>query len=1002
MLYKNRFTSIILLSIIMISIIVIPVKIFATISVSPGGGLIIYPYGATSGTPSNIVTVKAGENVSIYLSGVSISGTALWLVISPSPSNDIILSRDAVIVGLFFVSHVTDTTTLHNYTFTPDGYMIVDGQKYTIGKVYLPFSQEGRNYTFTVGNYWINGTMPFMVVGSQDYWLKITDIDPETAQNGYIPPSDVAVSINSLRFEPNFDFKTANGLSSVVPQEPITVIGYAIPLQAAGSTYDLYVNITENGEVVAANVTGTLRTTNGWNWTGFVKTINALDLGLKAPNTSGTINVEVINATNNNGTLLASRSYTQDRREVWMSSNDATHPLPLTLFNDWGQDYSSDTTLWLYTGVYYNITLYNFPYEGSFSIEIKNATYGITKTFGPYTLYANGSARIELRIPVDIKSGSYIFTIKDNDDIVYNFTVYIKVVPSIEAVPSEGQVDSIVEIKGYNFYDYIGKTLTIKFEVNDAGVEVLVPIINESGTYPNFTVTNASWVVKIRVPIAAGGSRTITVYYNTTSVASTTFTVLPKIEVIPSEFVADGRTVIVNCTGFNPYTEYWVNIDNHFLALGYATVTPDENGTIIIKFIAAGFSPGLHVIALYPFGTPYAPAFNATFTVLGPTPKDINESLTRIENSLNLLKITIDKIDENVVELNTSIGTIKTSISDLKDLINKLGDTLELKIDNLNSSLVQLIIRKGDEVVGRICTKLDMLNATIIDIRNDTVIIKTTLGNVIAKLDDIKKMLTDINGTLLVIQGNVAKLISVTGSISASIDDLKVMITQLGDRIELKLSDVNSSLAQLIIKKGDEVVGTLSTKLEDLDAKITDVSNNVVTISTKLGDVKTTIDDLKNGQAEIKDLIKTKSGDIVAVIDTAKGDILAELSTVEDLIKNGVKVDTENILAKIDELKSSVGTVSDKLDALAASLDNVKSSLDDIKSSVSAVKSSVEDVKSSVTSAISSAVDNLKTTIEDKANSVSGSVSTYGLVNLILILIAIILTAYVGFFHKKE
>lgn len=278
----------------------------------------------------------------------------------------------------------------------------------------------------------------------------------------------------------------------------------------------------------------------------------------------------------------------------------------------------------------------------------------------------------------------------------------------------------------------------------------------------------------------------------------------------------------------------------------------------------------------------------------------------------------------------------------------------------------------------------------------------TTLEDVMAKLDEIESMLSDMSGTLLVIKDNVAYLVSETQSISLSIDDLKVMITQLGDSIELKLDDVNSSLAKLVIKKGDEVVGTLTTKLSDLDAKITDVSNNVVTISTVLGDVKTTVDDLKNGQAEIKDLIKTKSGDIVAVIDTAKGDILAELSTVEDLIKNGVKVDTENILAKIDELKSSVGTVSDKLDALAASLDNVKSSLDDIKSSVSAVKSSVEDVKSSVSSAISSAVDDLKTTIEDKANSVSGSVSTYGLVNLILILIAIILTAYVGFFHKKE
>ncbi len=391
---------------------------------------------------------------------------------------------------------------------------------------------------------------------------------------------------------------------------------------------------------------------------------------------------------------------------------------------------------------------------------------------------------------------------------------------------------------------------------------------------------------------------------------------------------------------------------------------------------------------------------------------DVGTIKTDVSTLLRLLSemnTTIVDVKGDVATLVSEAGTIKADIEALTDLVSSIGDNIAMKLDEVNKSLANLIVMKGDEIVSTLSARLDALNATIIDIKGDTVTIKTILGNVTAKLDEIEKLLKDMNDTLLVINKNVAYLVNEAGSIATSIDDLKIMITQLGDVIELKIGELSTNLTKIVIKKGDEIVTTLSARLDALNATIIDIDGKVVTLSTVLGNVKTTIDDLKSAQAEIKDLIKTKSKDIVAVIDTAKGDITAKLDIVNDLIKNGVKVDTENILAKIGDLKNSVGTVSDKLDALAASLDNVKTSLDnikskldDVKNSIDGVKTSINNAKSALSSDISSAVDNLKTTIEDNANSVSGNVSTYGLVNLILILIAIILTAYVGFFHKKE
>ncbi len=835
---------------------------------------VLYFYNGTADVTGDPVQVPAilssGQYLAIDMSAMTITGAQIWIWFSKT-GGATIEPPDAVFIGPIYVGDLISST--------PTSVQV---------PVYAPFNKVlGDHITVNVGNNWVNITaLPGLFEAGVLYWIKVTDVDPRFRAT--IPSSDVAVSTNRIEFVSAFYAYTEvnTGDGEAVPDEPVTAGGYATPI---GEKYNVTLDyLTISGELVAT-VTTQLYTepaTNinpEWNWTGFEVTFKAPDLELRCPDTAEPFDVNIINATS--GATYATFTFQQPVRTTFINFVEYAH----------GYDYSG--TLTLETGHEYNVTVINFPYKGSIEISLN----------GTYTMASNvalnetgGIDYITVTVPYVPHSGVYNFTVKDNHGVIYWFLVYVEIVPFIEVVPEEGYVGDVVLVYGYYFNDYVGDRINIWFQINSTPYYVLVA---------NFTVPAVNWVVNIVVPHASCDNKVVvatTDLAGTSSptdtipagsiIDSTTFKVLPKIVVEPSIFPNDGRSVAAIGTGFCEYYIYTVTIDNHYLI----TTAANGTGDLYVEFVAAGFTPGLHAIALYPYKDYYGvvnrmPEFVAFFNVTG-----------------------------------------------------------------------------------------------------------TTLEDVMAKLDEIESMLSDMSGTLLVIKDNVAYLVSETQSISLSIDDLKVMITQLGDNIELKLSDVNNSLAQLIIKKGDEIVGRICTKLSDLDAKITDVSNNVVTISTKLGDVKTTIDDLKNGQAEIKDLIKTKSGDIVAVIDTAKGDILAELSTVEDLIKNGVKVDTENILAKIDELKSSVGTVSDKLDALAASLDNVKSSLDDIKSSVSAVKSSVEDVKSSVSSAISSAVDDLKTTIEDKANSVSGSVSTYGLVNLILILIAIILTAYVGFFHKKE
>ena len=840
--------------------------------------------------PVNVPAIlEDGQALIINFSTVDFtaSGAMIWIWFAREENGGAeITLEDAPFIGPIYVSDLSNPSQVPREV-----------------TVYPPFNKmyndvnpnkEGVQTIVYVGEQVVNITkLPGMFEHGEGYWIKITDVSPERGPT--IPSSDISVSSNLITFKTSFYAYSVVGTDYiVVPNEPLVIGAYAA---SPGTLY----NITLDGELIeqinASEIVETAQISDYtyiWKWSGFEYTdLNAPDLELAYIEGNDTFIVKVTQA--DNSTISKEFTFTELPRKVIGLYKDgtliSTTPIP-----------NGTTTViaTLETGEEYNISLCNFPYQGKITITL-NGTIILAEN-----VELNDTGCIEdltFKVPYVPHSGKYNFTITDNNGKVYWFIVNVSIVPFIEVVPDEGYVGDTTLVYGYYFSDYVDDRINIWFQINNTHYALVA----------NFTVPDINWVVEIEIPHATCGDHLVIVTEDnpatpkvTDSISGQidnvedTFTVHPKLEIVPTEFPADGRIVKVYGTGFCTDDVYSVIIDTHYMT----NVIANGTGDLYIEFVAAGFQPGNHSLALYPMD----PIYYSNVTVA-----------SRVPAFAVLFKVT-----------------------------------------------------------------------------------GTTLDDVMAKLDEIEAMLSDMSGTLLVIKDNVAYLVSETQSISLSISDLKVMITQLGDSIELKLDDINSSLAKLIIKKGDEVVGTLTTKLSDLDAKITDVSNNVVTISTVLGDVKTTVSDLKNGQAEIKDLIKTKSGDIVAVIDTAKGNILAELSTVEDLIKNGVKVDTENILAKIDELKSSVGTVSDKLDALAASLDNVKSSLDDIKSSVSAVKSSVEDVKSSVSSAISSAVDDLKTSIEDKANSVSGSVSTYGLVNLILILVAIILTAYVGFFHKKE
>ncbi len=859
----NRRTLGIIFMALMILGIAIPFTTLNTITFATITGRPVIEY--INGTAPLQLKLSAGETIILNLTGMTISGAQIWIWFSTDGSA-VITPADAWYIGPINVYQVFQTGS-YNSTVPVSG---------TFG---------GGTINVTLGN----GTIVFNIPkqfegGVVVYWIKVTDVNPSLRPN--IPSSDVAVSVNNFTVLPEFGLTTANGGTNIVPKEPITIYAYATDI---GAEYNITYNTTAAASTLVATVKSKVNTIPAqdynpeWNWTGIEYTFPAPDLGLTPGDSATAIEINI----NQTGTIIKNWTLTELVREV-------------TLYGESGQVVVSSNPYTI-SGVFYKITYqYNltvnyFVYKGSLTITLSNATLGYSATlasgiplgeWGNYT-----TTNITITIPASIpKSDYYWLNITDGDATV-SVRVYVKIVPYITITPSEGYVGDQAIVTLHRFDDFVNDTVTIWFA---GGCPELLA---------NTTITAPEMNITVTIPEATWGEHTVYAAGKFGSWAAygagnTTFFVKAKVWVEPSVITEGQEFLTIYATGLNDTGYYDIMLDQGTLLWGFEA---GPCGDLQVTVPATGLKPGLHVVAVYYeyWATPNVttPQLYATFTVSGPTLEDVLNAVNGLSSQLN---------------------DVVVGINDLKALITSLGDDITLKLQSINNTLATLIIEKNNEVIAKLCTKLNELNATIVSIKGDTVELKTAVGN-----------------------------------------------------------------------------------------------------------IQTTLQALKNSNAELKDLIITKSGEIKGVIQTAAGNITANLNALEQLIKSGLKVDTQTLLSKIDEIKSqlgsisgSVSSVSSKLDQLASTLDDLKSMLSNVQSTVSNVQSTVTDIKSSLQD-IKNTASGLASKIESTANDIksyissqnsdlkkavegiSGTVSTYGIISIILIIIAIAVSGY-GVYKKKE
>lgn len=664
--------------------------------------------------------VAAGGNVSLYFGGVTWSGGQFYLLMSRDGYSQV-STGDMRYTPTFDVSNLTDTTMV---------------------SVYKDVNYPG---VWLVGSNWVNGTIKKDIAGG-NYFIKAFD------------GTATAVAVTDT-------YITVIGAIEVVPASgpggaAIQVKTYALPANAL-------VNISYFDPISAV-------------WVSLVNLTAADELGqltysMAAPDlkqalpagdqpiASNAITFRVVvNAT---GT-----TYTADYAEFQRGLVRVQNTWPSA-----GNLFGNNTDLTAFVSVPVNGTLRivgNWFYPGDISLLWDGVT-----SVGATTANATGFFNTTITVPVT-GLGKHDVVIRDAN---IAFNVSITVATTLMLSPTKGPVGTVVTATGYG---YPASTATVKYNVTI--------------TWTGYTTKAVAWALTdssgmftttFTVPNDYGGSHTVTATANDTlgTSASKTFTVTPTLVVQPSSFKNDGSLIKAIATGLDDDGAYTPNIDNVYFGANNdydwtTPVWPNATGNIVITFIAAGFRPGLHVFALYPYDYDgeYAPEVYALFNVtaegdyIGDILLGVNGTLSKIDGTLlgingtvaliqtdtGIIKTSLVALNATVVAINNGVATISTTLGTVTTSLSSIS----AKIDSVSGTVASV---KTD--VGTVTTSLSSIGAKVTSIDGNVATIKTDLGT--------------LSGKVTSIDGNVATIKTDVGTVKMDVSDLKTDVTEAKDAV---------------------------------------------------------------------------------------------------------------------------------------------------------------------------------------------------------------------------
>ena len=173
--------------IILLSIALILPCFIASVSSSSGA---IYINSKTASTPGQ--QIQAGGSVNLYLGSVTWTGEQTFFMLTTE--NSLSETTGYIYTPGMSVYHIADTTQTHTYT-------------------------SGGSYSWVVGDYWVNGTIPQSIVPGSYYIKAIDDVSSRTAI------TDTYLTVTALNYVASLIISPSAGPGGI----PITFTGSGYP-----------------------------------------------------------------------------------------------------------------------------------------------------------------------------------------------------------------------------------------------------------------------------------------------------------------------------------------------------------------------------------------------------------------------------------------------------------------------------------------------------------------------------------------------------------------------------------------------------------------------------------------------------------------------------------------------------------------------------------------------------------------------------------------------------
>jgi methyl-accepting chemotaxis protein len=433
-------------------------------------------------------------------------------------------------------------------------------------------------------------------------------------------------------------------------------------------------------------------------------------------------------------------------------------------------------------------------------------------------------------------------------------------------------------------------------------------------------------------------------------------------------------------------------------------------------------------------------AINATLSGLIVNAK--GEVLAKIDTALGTVLTRLDALDAKLVAVQGDTAVIRTMVGEVKLALGSLNATIAgIKEDAVViKTSAGFIKAKVEEFLALLPSVVEFVNATVTDIKSGIAAIKGDTGFIKAKVEDIIALLSAASTTLSNVADDVSAVRSGIAAVRGGIDEVKALVLAVNDnvgfvgRAVLVVADLNIAVLDRLDKMNATLVGVsagvakLSTDVAGLASLVRaanlSISQIVVDqagrIVVALRDSEGRISGLITTNARtLSDLITAVGKDVAGVADSVKrvSDTLAAFQSGTfsklDAISGSVdaaradltrlRTDTAAMASVVAGIQTTVSRVDTNVGGLVDTAKAIATTVDSINRAVPglATKADVSGAQTAVTGAVDRAKSDILSAVKSAETAASTSSRNWGVINAILIIIAIAILAYATFVARR-